>query len=88
MALITLHKLGMSRFCQQKNKRKFQYEEELKANPTNYDAWFDYIRMMEENGIEETTREAYEQAIANVPPSQEKRFWLQYIYLWINYAFY
>ena len=43
---------------------------------------------MEENGIEETTREAYEQAIANVPPSQEKRFWRRYIYLWINYAIY
>ena len=70
------------------NKRKFQYEEELKANPTNYDVWFDYIRMMEENGIKETTREAYEQAITNVPPSQEKRFWRRYIYLWINYAIY
>ena len=70
------------------NKRKFQYEEELKANPTNYDVWFDYIRMVEENGIEETTREAYEQAIANVPPSQEKKFWRRYIYLWINYAIY
>ena len=70
------------------SKRKFQYEEELKANPTNYNVWFDYIRMMEENGIEETTREAYEQAIANVPPSQEKRLWRRYIYLWINYAIY
>ena len=70
------------------NKRKFQYEEELKANPTNYDIWFDYIRMVEENGIEETTREVYEQAIANVPPSQEKKFWRRYIYLWINYAIY
>ena len=70
------------------NKRKFQYEEELKANPTNYDIWFDYIRMVEENGIEESTREVYEQAIANVPPSQEKKFWRRYIYLWINYAFY
>jgi len=38
--------------------------------------------------IEETTREVYEQAIANVPPSQEKKFWRRYIYLWINYAIY
>jgi len=28
-------------------KRKCQYEEELKANPTNYYIWFDYIRMVE-----------------------------------------
>lgn len=31
-------------------------------------------------------REAYERAIANVPPAPEKRFWQRYIYLWINYA--
>jgi len=70
------------------NKRKFQYEEELNSNPMNYDIWFDYIRMVEDSGIEETTREVYEQAIANVPPSQEKKFWRRYIYLWINYALY
>ena len=28
----------------------------------------------------------YERAIANVPPSGEKRYWRRYIYLWINYA--
>ena len=33
-------------------------------------------------------REAYERAIANVPPAPEKRFWQRYIYLWINYALY
>ena len=32
--------------------------------------------------------EVYEKAIANVPPAQEKRFWLRYVYLWINYALY
>jgi hypothetical protein len=26
-------------------KRRFQYEEELKKNPSNYDVWFDYIRL-------------------------------------------
>lgn len=31
-------------------------------------------------------REAYERAIANVPPAPEKRFWQRYVYLWINYA--
>ena len=48
----------------------------------------DYIRMMEENGLEETTREVYEQAIADVPPSQEKKYWRRHVYLWINYAIY
>nr|CAJ38789.1 crooked neck protein [Platynereis dumerilii] len=70
------------------SKRKFQYEEEVKGNPHNYDAWFDYLRLMENDGDPDQTREVYERAIANVPPSQEKRHWRRYIYLWINYAFY
>ena len=39
------------------NKRKFQYEEEIKANPMNYDAWFDYIRLMEAEDSQEMIRE-------------------------------
>jgi crooked neck len=70
------------------SKRKFQYEEEVKANSMNYDAWFDYIRLVETESMQEEVREVYERAIANVPPSQEKRFWRRYIYLWIYYALY
>ncbi|CAK8693276.1 unnamed protein product [Clavelina lepadiformis] len=70
------------------NKRKFQYEEEVKVNPHNYDAWFDYLRLSEEGGEVETTREIYERAISNVPLVTEKRHWRRYIYLWINYALY
>jgi crooked neck len=33
------------------SKRKFQYEQEIKENPSNYDAWFDYLRLMESEGI-------------------------------------
>ncbi|NXW73601.1 CRNL1 protein, partial [Hirundo rustica] len=70
------------------SKRRFQYEEEVKANPHNYDAWFDYLRLVESDMDAETVREVYERAIANVPPIQEKRHWKRYIYLWINYALY
>uniref|UniRef100_A0A8C0W8T6 Pre-mRNA-splicing factor Syf1/CRNKL1-like C-terminal HAT-repeats domain-containing protein n=1 Tax=Castor canadensis TaxID=51338 RepID=A0A8C0W8T6_CASCN len=70
------------------SKRRFQYEEEVKANPHNYDAWFDYLRLVESDAEAETVREVYERAIANVPPIQEKRHWKRYIYLWINYALY
>lgn len=70
------------------NKRRFQYEEEIKTNPMNYDAWFDYIRLMEAEASQEMIREIYERAIANIPPSTEKRFWRRYIYLWIYYALY
>lgn len=70
------------------SKRKFQYEEEIKSNPMNYDAWFDYIRLMEAEESQDMIREVYERAIANIPPSAEKRFWRRYIYLWIYYALY
>ncbi|KAJ7413825.1 Crooked neck-like protein 1 [Pitangus sulphuratus] len=70
------------------SKRRFQYEEEVKANPHNYDAWFDYLRLVESDADAATVREVYERAIANVPPIQEKRHWKRYIYLWINYALY
>uniref|UniRef100_A0AAY4CE56 Crooked neck protein n=1 Tax=Denticeps clupeoides TaxID=299321 RepID=A0AAY4CE56_9TELE len=70
------------------SKRRFQYEEEVKANPHNYDAWFDYLRLLESDADPDAVREVYERAIANVPPIQEKRHWRRYIYLWINYALY
>lgn len=69
-------------------KRRFQYEDEIRKNPHNYDAWFDYIRLEESVGIKERIRDVYERAIANVPPAEEKRYWQRYIYLWINYALY
>jgi crooked neck len=68
-------------------RRRFQYEEELKANSRNYDAWFDYARLEEKYGsTAEQVRDVYERAIANVPPSDEKRHWRRYVWLWINYA--
>ncbi|XP_027081269.1 crooked neck-like protein 1 [Coffea eugenioides] len=69
-------------------KRRFQYEDEVRKNPLNYDAWFDYIRLEESVGIKERVRDVYERAIANLPPAEEKRYWQRYIYLWINYALY
>lgn len=50
------------------SKRKYQYEEEVKANPLNYDAWFDYLRLVESDATTDVVRETYERAIANVPP--------------------
>ncbi|XP_065095414.1 protein crooked neck [Ochlerotatus camptorhynchus] len=70
------------------SKRKFQYEQEVAENPTNYDAWFDYLRLVENEANQELIRETYERAIANVPPAKDKNLWRRYIYLWINYALY
>nr|CAG4640657.1 EOG090X01R1 [Eulimnadia texana] len=68
------------------SKRKLHYEQEIQANPTNYDAWFDLLRLLESEGNPDAIRETYERAIANIPPVQEKSYWRRYIYLWINYA--
>ena len=38
---------------------------QVKENPMNYDAWFDYIRLVESEGGEDTVRETYERAIGS-----------------------
>ncbi|KAJ5158867.1 RNA-processing protein HAT helix [Penicillium coprophilum] len=68
------------------SKRRVQYEEQLKENPRNYDIWFDFAGLEETAGDTERVRDIYERAIAQIPPSQEKRHWRRYIYLWIFYA--
>lgn len=68
------------------SKRRVQYEEQVKENSKNYDAWIDYARLEESLGDVERTRDVYERAIAQVPPTQEKRHWRRYIYIWIFYA--
>ncbi|KAI8816104.1 uncharacterized protein EV422DRAFT_572167 [Fimicolochytrium jonesii] len=67
-------------------KRRVRYEDELAANPRNYDVWFDYAKLEETSGDHDKIRDVYERAISNVPPINEKRFWRRYIYLWIFYA--
>lgn len=68
------------------SKRKAHYEEELKQDPYNYDIWFDYVRLAQNEGDVDTIRQIYERAVANVPLKKEKRFWRRYIYLWVYYA--
>ena len=69
-------------------KRRILYEEQVQENPKNYDSWFDYARLEEIAGDPDRVRAVYERAIAQIPPTQEKRHWRRYIYLWINYALY
>ncbi|KNC76411.1 hypothetical protein SARC_11085 [Sphaeroforma arctica JP610] len=70
------------------SKRRLGYEKKIEQFPSNYDTWFDLIRLEEATGDVEKTRDTYERAIANIPPVQEKRLWKRYIYLWLNYAVY
>lgn len=68
------------------SKRRVQYEEQIKENPKNYDIWIDYARLEETSGDPGKVRDIYERAIAQIPPTQEKRHWRRYIYLWVFYA--
>ncbi|KAI1421622.1 cell cycle control protein [Xylaria sp. FL1777] len=68
------------------SKRRRIYEDQIKENPKNYDIWFDYARLEETSGDLDRVRDVYERAVAQVPPTQEKRHWRRYIYLWIFYA--
>lgn len=77
------------------SKRKIRYEDQIKDDPFNYDAWFSYLTLMEEMLSSEDEqdivqiREVYERAIANVPSSStEKKYWRRYIFLWIRYCIY
>ena len=39
------------------NRRRDEYEEKVAANPYDYDAWFDYLRLEETEGMDhEKTR--------------------------------
>ena len=42
----------------------------------DYDTWFDYLRLLESEGDFPTVREAYEKAIAQLPPIQVCSFFL------------
>ncbi|KAJ5032184.1 hypothetical protein J3E74DRAFT_423813 [Bipolaris maydis] len=70
------------------SKRRVHYEEQIKENSKNYDAWIDFARLEETSGNQDRVRDIYERAIAQIPPTQEKRHWRRYIYLWLFYAVY
>jgi crooked neck len=71
-------------------KKRFEYEQEIQQNPYNYDVYFSYIQLEQENiGPEKDytrVREVFERAIAQIPPIPEKRLYRRYIYLWLHYA--
>lgn len=56
--------------------------QEVKANPNNYDAWFDYLRLMESESDDlDAIREVYERSIANIPPIEVTSFLICQIFL-------
>jgi len=70
------------------SKQREDYEKRLNNDPLDYDTWFELAKLEEDHGNQTSCREVYERAVSNVPPTEEKRFWKRYIYLWIYYAIY
>ncbi|KAL6708459.1 NineTeen Complex (NTC) component [Coniothyrium glycines] len=68
------------------SKRRVYYEDQVKENSKNYDAWIDFARLEETSANTDRVRDIYERAIAQIPPTQDKRHWRRYIYLWLLYA--
>ena len=70
------------------SNRRHELEMALEAEPLNYDLWFDYCTLEEQQATVnvEKSRAIFERAVQSVPPVSEKRFWKRYIYLWLNYA--
>jgi hypothetical protein len=44
----------------------------------DYDTWFDYLRLLESEGDLPVIREAYEKAIAQIPPIQVCAFFCEH----------
>jgi len=84
-------------------KQRREYIERVEQDPYDYDAWFEFAKLEEDNALLEAdknnnhsrgdptaVREVYEKAVANTPPGNTgvKEHWKRYIYLWIYYATY
>lgn len=69
-------------------KRKLKYEEEVKKTPLDYDSWWSYISILQQENNNEVTRETCERAVNVIPADSFKStVWRRYIYIWIKYAF-
>ena len=56
-------------------KQRAEYKKKLAQDPLDYDSWFEYAKMEEEQGDHAAVRDVYERAISNLPPSQIKQHW-------------
>eukprot|EP01002_Notosolenus_urceolatus_P007602 NODE_302_length_2275_cov_23.375562_g234_i0.p1 GENE.NODE_302_length_2275_cov_23.375562_g234_i0~~NODE_302_length_2275_cov_23.375562_g234_i0.p1 ORF type:complete len:698 (+),score=222.02 NODE_302_length_2275_cov_23.375562_g234_i0:120-2213(+) len=83
--------------------RRMAYNDEVTANPFNYDVWFDWLRLetAAASGTQldspeaaaatvQNVRELFHRAVSAVPPAknaESKGLWSRYIWLWLFWAF-
>ena len=56
-------------------KQRAEYNKRLTDDPLDYDGWFEYAKLEEENGDPAAVRDVYERAVSNLPPTKEKDHW-------------
>ena len=56
-------------------------------DPLDYDTWFDYLRMVEQEGDSDVVRDTYERAISNIPDSAVKGIEILLFHQSINYCY-
>ena len=56
-------------------KKRAEYKKRLADNPRDYDGWFEYARLEEDNGDAAAVRDVYEQAVSHLPPTEDKDHW-------------
>jgi crooked neck len=56
-------------------KQRAEYNKRLVDDPRDYNAWFEYAKLEEDYGDAAATRDVYEHAVSNLPPSEDKDHW-------------
>lgn len=56
-------------------KQRGEYKTRVADNPRDYDSWFEYAKLEEDQGDPESVRDVYERAVSNLPPTEEKDHW-------------
>lgn len=69
-----------------KVKKTREYEQRIQKDNLDYDAYFDYAKLLLDDDNFAQVRDVYERGLGALPPVNEKKYWKRYIYLWINYA--
>lgn len=68
-------------------KRLYQYEKDVAQDPRDYDAWWDYVKLMENDGQESEIVDLLKSAVLTSPKHTIKlASWRRYIFLWIKLA--
>ncbi|KAI5970418.1 CLF1 [Candida margitis] len=69
-------------------QRKARYKQDIEDDSTNYDSWWSYIDIVEQNRERDAVRQVFKDACRSIPQDTYKsNKWRKFVMLWIRYAF-